>query len=243
MRCAVWLNRGLRILGVGLAMLGLAAGWIVWQFGPAVRALPARVRANVAAHHGVWVSAPQVSPWFRQALIATEDRSFATNWGVSFVGLGRALWVNLRAGHFRQGGSTLTQQLVSNVLLGSTPTPAQRVLGMGIAVQVTASYTKAEILTFYMNEVYLGQGAYGVGAAAERYFGVSAARLSLPEAALLAGLPQAPSAYDPLVHFAVAKRRQWIVLENLVAVHAITAPQARAAYAAPLPLQRGRLNG
>lgn len=231
------MRRMMGILVIGLAFLCVTVGWIAWQWWPQVQALPVRVHASVAAHQGIWIPASRVSPWFRQALVATEDRSFETNWGLSFIGLGRALWVNLSTGHIQQGGSTLTQQLVSNQMFGPTPTASQKAIGMVLAVLVTASYSKSEILTMYINGVYLGQGTYGVGRAAQRYFGVSAARLSLPEAALLAGLPQAPSALDPLIHFAAAKRRQHTVLGNLVAVHAISPQQAQAAYAAPLPLR------
>lgn len=235
----VWVKRVIWVLATGVVVMGIAVGWIAWQFRPDIQAFPARVRASVAAHHTRWVTASAVSPSFRRALIATEDRSFATNWGISFKGLGRALAINSLHGRIEQGGSTLTQQLVSNELFGPTPSPAQKAMGIVLACFVTATYSKAEILTLYMNEVYLGQGSYGVEMAAHRYFGVSAAQLTLPEAAMLAGLPQAPSAYDPLVDWSAAKHRQRTVLDNLVAVRAISAQAAHTAYAMPLPLHQG----
>ncbi|WP_083630623.1 transglycosylase domain-containing protein [Sulfobacillus thermosulfidooxidans] len=202
--------------------------------------LPELAKARVEHEHVQWTPLNRVSPWFQKALIATEDRSFYTNWGISFQGIARAAWVDLQTGQFTQGGSTITQQLIRNLMLSPVKTIPRKVSGILLSLMATDLYSKQQILTMYMNEVYLGDHAYGVGQAAQSYFGVPASQLTLPEAALLAGLPQAPSAYDPLVNFKLAKQRQWEVLNSMVHDHMITLQQALHAYQAPLPLKSPR---
>lgn len=230
-----------------VAAFGVAAavgvGGVYAHYWSAVTHLPALVRTRVAVHRGSWTPLNQISPWFLKALIATEDRSFYTNWGISFQGIARALVVDLQTGRFTQGGSTLTQQLIRDILLSPRKTVSRKVTGTLLSILANALYPKAQILTFYVNEVYLGDQAYGIGAASRRYFGVAPARLTLPEAALLAGLPQAPTLYDPFAHYQLAKDRQQAVLDSMVAVGAITPAEAHSAFLAPLPLRHTGLNG
>lgn len=200
--------------------------------------LPRAVAATDRRHHSIAVPLAAVSPWFLKSLVATEDRSFYTNLGVSVRGVARSFWVDMTEGRYAEGGSTLTQELVRDEILGPEKTFRRKLSEALLALAVTARYSKAQILDMYVNEVYLGQGYYGVGRAARGYFGVPARSLTIGQAALLAGLPQAPSALDPVAHLSAARRREWVVLQNLVAVRALTAGAARRAFDAPLHLRR-----
>ena len=177
----------------------------------------------------------------RQATIAIEDASFYTNPGLDWKGILRAAWTNLRSGAVVAGGSTITQQLARNFLLDPT-LARQRGLDrklreMVLALKLTATYSKDEILELYLNQTYYGGMAYGVEAAAQHFFAKPARDLDLAECALLAGLPQAPSRYDPLqggAALAAARARQAQVLEAMVHAGFITPVQAAAARAEPL---------
>lgn len=152
----------------------------------------------------------------RQATIATEDSNFYQHPGVDITGIMRAFWINLRGGETLAGGSTITQQVARNLFL-EPEERYQRSLRRKLresllAWQLARRYTKDEILAFYLNQTYYGGLAYGVEAAAQTFFGKAASELDLAESALIAGLPQAPSFYDPLIDPATAKERQQVVL-------------------------------
>ncbi|WP_424810897.1 transglycosylase domain-containing protein [Roseococcus sp. YIM B11640] len=131
------------------------------------------------------------------ALLSIEDRRFRQHFGVDPIGLARALYRNFHAGDVVQGGSTLTQQLAKNIFLSPARSTRRKVQEALMALWLEHRFSKDQLLEIYLNRVYLGGGAYGVDAAARLYFGVSARRLTLPQAAILAGLPQAPSRYNP----------------------------------------------
>jgi penicillin-binding protein 1C len=176
----------------------------------------------------------------RQATIATEDASFYSNPGVDPVGILRALWINLQGGETLSGGSTITQQVARGLLM-SPQERGQRTLRRKLresilAWQLTQRYSKDEILGFYLNQTYYGGMAYGVEAAAQTYFGKSASQLDLAECALLAGLPQAPSLYDPFTDLAAAKKRQAVVLGLMQKAGYLDANQAALAEREPLVL-------
>ncbi|MFN2131341.1 MAG: transglycosylase domain-containing protein [Anaerolineae bacterium] len=171
----------------------------------------------------------------QQATVATEDARFYSNAGVEPRGILRALWINLRRGEVRAGGSTITQQVVRNVLFSpqerSERTLARKLRESILAWQLTRTYSKEQILALYLNEIYYGNMAYGVEAAAEAYFGKSANELDLAECALVAGMPQAPALYNPLVDLEAAKRRQQTVLDLMVKEQYITQEDAERAAA------------
>jgi len=174
----------------------------------------------------------------QQATIATEDASFYSNPGVDLRAILRAVWINLRGGEVLAGGSTITQQLARNLLL-SPQERYQRSLVRKLRESLLAwslarHYSKEEILESYLNEIYYGNFAYGVEAAAQAYFGKSAAELDLAEASLIAGLPQAPSAYNPLVDPQAARARQAVVLNLMAKARYITPQDAALAKAEPL---------
>ncbi len=174
----------------------------------------------------------------RQATIAVEDASFYQNPGVDLRGILRAAWTDLHSGSLAAGGSTITQQLARGFLLdprlARQRTFERKLREAVLALKLTASYPKDEILALYLNQTYYGGLAYGVEAAARHYFGKPARDLDLAECALLAGLPQAPSRYDPLADPAAALARQADVLDAMVRTGAITRAQADAAKAEPL---------
>jgi membrane peptidoglycan carboxypeptidase len=153
-----------------------------------------------------------ISPWMPKATVAIEDRRFYQHGGIDPVGILRALVADVSAGHIVQGGSTITQELVRNLYLSRDKTLQRKVVEACLAVKLARAWSKDRILTAYLNDVYYGNHAYGVEAAAETYFSVPASRLTLEQAALLAGLPQAPSYYDPLHNPAAALGRRDAVL-------------------------------
>ena len=139
-----------------------------------------------------------------KATVAIEDRRFYQHGGVDPVGILRAFVADVSAGHIVQGGSTITQELVRNLYLSREQTLQRKVVEACLAVKLARTWSRDRILTAYLNDVYYGNHAYGIEAAAETYFSVPASRLTLEQAALLAGLPQAPSYYDPLHNPAAA---------------------------------------
>jgi penicillin-binding protein 1C len=162
------------------------------------------------------VALDQIPLALRQATIATEDQSFYRHPGVDLAGIARALWINLRGGETLAGGSTITQQVARNLLLEETErgerTVRRKLRESWLAWRLSLRYTKDEILALYLNQMYYGGLAYGVEAASQTYFAKSVTELTLAESALLAGLPQAPAIYNPLLDPDTAKERQMVVL-------------------------------
>jgi penicillin-binding protein 1A len=163
------------------------------------------------------------------AAVAIEDRRFWHHPGFDPVGLGRALWVNLTSGHVVQGGSTITQQVAKNLFLNNARTIRRKVQELLLTLWLEHSFSKRQILEIWLNRVYLGAGTWGVDAAARMYFGVSARRVTLWQAAMLAGLPRAPSRFNPRTDPAAATARAREVLAAMADTGAITIEQARAA--------------
>lgn len=156
-----------------------------------------------------------IGPWMPRATVAIEDRRFYSHGGIDPVGILRALVADVSAGHIVQGGSTITQELVRNLYLSREKTLQRKVVEACLAVKLARAWPKDRILTAYLNDVYYGNHAYGIEAAAETYYSVPAGRLTLEQAAVLAGLPQAPSYYDPLHNPAAALARRDAVLRAL----------------------------
>jgi penicillin-binding protein 1A len=183
----------------------------------------------------VLVGSDEIAPIMRQAIVAVEDKRFYEHNGVDLKGILRALWEDIRSGKVVEGGSTITQQFVKNAYGRNEKTIARKVREAALAWQLTQKWSKERILTAYLNTIYFGNGAYGIQRAANTYFGKGARRLTLPEAALLAGLPSDPSSYDPVQHPAAAQARRLYVLEQLRAQGKISAAELAAADNTPLP--------
>jgi penicillin-binding protein 1A len=189
------------------------------------------------------VSFQQISPVMRQAIIDTEDRRFYENNGLDYIGIMRALKNDVMSGTITQGGSTIEQQLVRNLYLSPQQSLSRKLTEGCLAVQLDRSWSKNRILTTYLNDIYFGQQAYGIQAAAEAYFGEPAKHLTLEQAALLAGLPQAPSGYDPVLRPDAARARRTEVLQAMLQVGDISPALYRRAVHSPLGLHPRRLPG
>jgi 1A family penicillin-binding protein len=179
----------------------------------------------------------RVSPLFIQAVTATEDHRFWAHHGFDKLRTLKALWVTLTSGGRIEGASTITQQLAKNLFFSFHRTYMRKFRELLVALQIESRYTKREILEAYLNQIPFGVGAHGVEQASQVFFGKPALQLTLPEAALLAGLPKSPTRYQPFRYFERAKERQKIVLSRMAAVGDITAEQAEKAYRAPLHLR------
>ena len=184
-----------------------------------------------------WLHYEHIPPQVVLAFLAAEDDTFFTHDGVDPNGILRALWINIRRGGIRQGGSTITQQ-VAREYLSREKTIDRKTLEILLARRIEAVYTKTEILEVYLNRVYLGAGAYGVEAAAEIYFGTSVDCLTLPEAALIAGLASAPSLLNPWHNPKGALQRRKFVLSRLLDLGVIDQQEFEDAMATPLKLTR-----
>jgi penicillin-binding protein 1A len=185
----------------------------------------------------VVVGLDQIPKHLIEAFIAAEDSRFYQHEGVDFLSIMRALAKNILAGRIEQGGSTITQQVAKSLLLKDTEkTYRRKVREATLSLQIEKEFSKEKILFLYLNQIYLGQGAYGVEAAARTYFGKSASELNLAEAAMLAGLAQAPSRYSIIAHFDKAKARQQYVLQRMMEEGYITQQQAEEGATAEIKL-------
>jgi penicillin-binding protein 1A len=201
--------------------------------GSVLGAIPAeRNRTPVSRQH--------MARWLPSATVAIEDRRFYQHGGVDPVGILRAVLADVRAGKIVQGGSTITQELVRNLYLSRQQTFKRKLIEACLAIKLSGQWSKDKILTSYMNQVYYGNHAYGVEAAAETYFSRSAATLDLAQSALIAGLPQAPSSYDPFRDPTAALARRKEVLRAMLVNGDITPSEFAAAKGERIDLKPGR---
>ncbi|HET6712147.1 MAG TPA: transglycosylase domain-containing protein [Actinomycetota bacterium] len=192
-----------------------------------------------AAENRVVLRQREMSPFVRDAAVAIEDRRFFAHHGVDVRAIARAAVVNANEGEVTEGGSTITQQLVKNLYVGNADTLRRKLDEASLAWQLEDRLSKDQILTKYLNTVYLGEGAYGVQSAAQTYFSIDARELSLGQSALLAGLIAAPNHFDPFVHPESAYGRRNVVLRLMRDQHLIEFAQYRAAVREPIVLHRG----
>jgi penicillin-binding protein 1A len=185
--------------------------------------------ANLGDLFGEPLTLKEMSAFLPKAVIATEDRRFYSHFGIDPIGLMRAAFTDLRAGHVVQGGSTITQQLAKVLFLTPERSLARKARETLLALWLERRFTKDQILEIYLNRVYLGAGTYGVDAAAHRYFGKSATKLGLFESAVIAGLLKAPTRFSPANDRDKAAGRAAQVLDNMVEAGFITAADAAAA--------------
>ena len=250
-RCRVPRRRRFRLLGYaviaavwGALALAVMLLWFARDLPRPDAALDAARRPSLAledrtgrvfATFGDIVGDPlrltDMPPYLPAAAVAVEDRRFWHHPGVDPIGLARAVWVNLTSGRVAQGGSTITQQVAKNLFLTNARTFRRKVQELLLTLWLEHTFSKREILEIWLNRVYLGSGTWGVDAAARMYFGVSARRVTLWQAAMLAGLPRAPSRFNPRTDPAAAAARAREVLTAMAETGAITAEQARAAAA------------
>ena len=159
-----------------------------------------------------FVSSKEIPDMMKKAIVATEDRRFYDHGALDLVSVTRALVTNYMAGQTLEGGSTIAQQTVKNIFLSHDRTLSRKIEELALAVRLEKNYTKDEILELYLNTIYFGHGAYGIKDAARIYFGKDVKDLNVSQCAMLAGLPQAPSVYDPITHPEEGIRRMAVVL-------------------------------
>ena len=237
-RSAGALSRALRILLVAGGLLSLVGlGGALGAYLAFVRDLPdlrtladydPPLASRVVDRHGQEIGEffserrrltplESVPPHVVNAFVAGEDSSFFEHEGIDFSSILRAAWVNLRTGgDIKQGGSTITQQMVKGLLLTPERTYRRKIREMILAWNIERHFTKQEILYLYLNQIYFGHGAYGIGEAAETYFGKDVSQLSVSEGAQLAGLPKAPSRYSPYANQEAAEQRRRYVLDRML---------------------------
>jgi len=186
---------------------------------------------NHEGHYHVNLTLAQMGKYAPAATLAAEDRNFYSHGGIDAGSTLRALWVDVTSGGLNEGGSTITQQLVKIQLLTPQKTFERKFHEMVLAIALEQRFSKDQILTMYLNRVYYGHGAYGIGAAARTYFNKDAKDLTPAQAALLAGLIQAPTAYDPTTHYDLAQEREQYVLQGMVSTNALSASDGEQAMA------------
>src|SRR5690606_15531482 len=196
------------------AQMPSATTWAIPDRSPNIRivSVDGALMANRGMTGGEAVGLHEMSPYIPEAVMAIEDRRFYSHFGIDPLGLARAAFENLTSGRFSQGGSTLTQQLAKNLFLKPDRTLERKVQEVLLALWLEQKHSKDQILEMYLNRVYFGSGAYGVEAAARRYFNKSAHEVTLAEAALLAGLLKAPSRLSPARDPKAAEERANLVL-------------------------------
>jgi penicillin-binding protein 1A len=180
------------------------------------RIIALKSAVNNKLHTKNYTKLSNISTNLQQSIIAVEDSRFYEHNGFDVSGILRASLVNLQYGHIEEGASTITQQLVKNLFLSQERSMTRKAEEVILAIDMEANYSKEQILELYLNTIYFGSGYYGISDAAAGYFGKLPSELSLAEASMLAGLPNAPSLYSPYVDFKAAKTRQAIVLSTMV---------------------------
>ncbi len=199
--------------------------------------------ASLSSEFRIFVPLSRVPKLVQQAILDAEDAQFYQHGGISLKGMARAAIRNLTSAKLKEGGSTITQQLAKSLFLSPERTFSRKLKEIQLAREIEQRYSKDKILEMYLNAIYFGGGAYGIEAAARTYFGKSVGQLALTEAALLAGLPKAPSLYSPFTDLKRAKQRRDYVLSRMEKEGHVSASQARAAIRSPVvvaPFFKGR---
>ena len=227
------LGRAIRnCLLVLLLAAACGAGYVAWQgyslYAGALEEKPLEQRvAEQRAQPGytAWEDLPET---YLKAVIAVEDHRFYEHGGIDLLAMGRALWNDLRTWSFAEGGSTITQQLAKNLCFSQEKSIVRKVAEVFAAWDLERRYSKDEILELYVNSIYFGSGCYNVGSASETYFGKEPKDMTDSECTMLAGIPNAPSVYDPTANPDLALQRQRQVVERMVAEEFLTDGQAAA---------------
>ncbi|HEY7005165.1 MAG TPA: PBP1A family penicillin-binding protein [Sphingomicrobium sp.] len=203
-----------------------------------VRAANGQVLVEMGPSFGRWLTYDQIPPEMRAAIISTEDRRFRSHLGVDPIGIARSIQVRVTSGKWRQGGSTITQQLARNIFLTNNRTFVRKVKEGILALALERKFSKDQIVELYLNRVYFGGGAYGIDATSRKFFGHGADRLSLGEAAIIAGLVKAPSNYSPTADVEAARNRSGVVLDTMVRNGFITPDAAAGVDPAKIKIQQ-----
>ncbi|MFM9853192.1 MAG: transglycosylase domain-containing protein [Sphingomonadaceae bacterium] len=240
--CTVLLLLGLMVIGIiiGVAYSTLP-GFSELKQSPngqmiRVRAADGSVIVSLGPSFGTWLPYKAMPPVMVDAMVSIEDRRYRTHIGVDPLGIVRSFIVRFEKGRFVQGGSTITQQLARNIFLTNDKTWTRKLREMVLALAMERKFTKDQILELYLNRVYFGGGAYGIDAASRKFFGHPATKLSLEEAAIIAGLVKAPSNYSPTADATAAIGRAGVVIEAMRRADVISLAQANVANPAAVKL-------
>jgi penicillin-binding protein 1A len=202
-----------------------------------VRAADGTLLVSLGPSFGRWLRYDEIPPTMRAAMIAVEDKRFRSHIGIDPIGVARSFKVRFESGRWRQGGSTITQQLARNIFLTNSRTFGRKVKEAVLALAIERKFTKDQILELYLNRVYFGGGAYGIDAASRTFFGHGAERLNLGEAAIIAGLVKAPSNYSPTADVEAARGRASVVINSMVENGFLPVGEAVAAHPAEVKVQ------
>ena len=242
----MWLRllRGLLIWGGALALLGViflgTAVFMTARELPSfsslqssqngqmivVRARDGTELVSLGPSYGQWMPYERIPAMMKNAIVSVEDRRFREHWGVDPIGVARSLMVRVESGRWRQGGSTITQQLARTIFLNNNRTFGRKIREAVLALALEQTFSKDELLELYLNKVYFGGGAYGIDAASRKFFGHPANDLSTAEAAIIAGLVKAPSNYSPTADVKAAIARGKVVLGTMAATGVISQAEA-----------------
>src|SRR4051794_5458564 len=203
-----------------------------------VRAANGQVLVSMGPSFGQWLTYDRIPAEMRAAIISTEDRRFRSHIGVDPIGIGRAVGAALVKGHRVSATSTITQQLARNIFLTNNRNFIRKIKEGILALALERKFTKDQILELYLNRVYFGGGAYGIDAASRKFFGHGADRLSLGEAAIVAGLVKAPSNYSPTADIEAARTRSAVVLQTMAKNGFISPADASAVDPAAVRIQQ-----
>ncbi|KPF92642.1 penicillin-binding protein [Novosphingobium sp. AAP83] len=191
-----------------------------------VRAADGSEIVTLGPSYGKWVPYERIPQPMKDAMISVEDRRFRSHWGVDPIGIVRSVMVRVEKGAWRQGGSTITQQLARNIFLNNNKTFGRKSREWILALALEQKFSKDQVLELYLNKVYFGGGAYGIDSAARKFFGHPGEEITLPEAAIIAGLVKAPSRYSPTADADAAIGRAGVVLQTMVSNGVISADEA-----------------
>lgn len=220
-------------LAIAAALVAPSAATL-WVWTPGGADIQARVQSLTASHGTPLLADDEVPPQLAEAVVSIEDEHFYEHHGIDSLGLGRSLIYDVTYLCLCQGGSTITEQLVKDVYLGGSDRGYNKLEDMALALKVEQVIGKKRILADYLSEITTGLGRYGVTDAACAYFHAPLQNLTLGQYALLAGVTQSPSAYDPTVDPAAARQRRSEVLAQMVSDHYVTQAQADSANAEPV---------
>jgi membrane peptidoglycan carboxypeptidase len=221
------------VVGVMVVVAALVVS-VIWMTTPSGADVQARVLSEASSRGVTLVAASAIPLNLSRGIVATEDERFYSHHGIDTIGLGRSLFDDLRDGCLCEGGSTITEQLVKQVYLNGSDRGWNKIVDVFVAFKVEDVIDKNQIMADYVSVVPTGPGLYGMTAASCAYFGRGLSELDLAQLALLAGLTQAPSVYDPLTNPRAATQRRSVVLGLMVSEHYITVAQSQAAGAEAL---------
>ena len=219
------------ILGLLLLVFMLAVGTTAWQgyqmYAAVMEEQPLEEKIEEIRQEPGYTTLAELPETYLNAVVAAEDHRFFQHPGIDIIAIGRAMKNNILAGSLREGGSTITQQLARNLYFTQEKKFTRKAAEMFLAFKLEKEYTKEEILELYVNTIYFGDGYYGIGAASQGYFEKEPSRMDDWESAMLAGLPNAPSAYALTENPELARQRQQAVLKQMVKYGFLTSGEAR----------------